>query len=61
MDKNLGVRLYPNEITRESLEEGINKCLNPVLVNKFKEISVRVQKDNGLENVCNEIVKYLNK
>ena len=57
----MGVRLYPNELTQKSLEDAIDRCLDPVLQNKFKEISMRNKADNGLENVCNEIVKYLNK
>lgn len=58
-DKKLGVRLYPNELTKESLEEAIDKCLDVNLSKKFKEISMRVRNENGLDAVCNEIVKYL--
>ena len=59
VDKNLGVRLYPSDFTKESLEEAIERCLDPDLKRKFKEISTRCKMDNGLETVCNEIVKFL--
>ena len=56
---NLGKKLKTFECTKEQLETTINSILgDKQLLNRWKEIAARIQRDNGMDAVVDEMVKY---
>ena len=46
---------------KQDLIEAIEFCSSEPVVQKLKRASERIQKDTGLDGVCNELLKYAKK
>ena len=46
---------------KQDLIEAIEFCGSEPVVQKLKRASERIQKDTGLDGVCNELLKYAKK
>ena len=63
-ERGLGRRVCifdePDKLKRD-LEEAIEYCSSEPVILKMKKISERIQKDSGLDRVCEELAKYCEK
>ena len=63
-DKGLGKRLSifdPPDKLKQDLIDAIDYCSRESVVLKMKKASERIQKDTGLDRVCEELFKFVNK
>lgn len=60
-ERGLGRRVCifdDEEKLKRDLEDAIEYCSRESVVQKMKTISARIQKDSGLQRVCDELAKY---
>lgn len=63
-EKGLGRRVCifdEEEKLKQDLEAAIEYCGRDEVVQKMKKISERIQKDSGLDRVCEELAKFCEK